>query len=649
MEMVEYDSSAHSKSSPLFPVTINGWTLEQDIEMAQHSSAESNYILVQSWMPLTFLQMRELQEMDLTLHRYVSKNTYLYHRRGTNLDTIRHLFYVSYADIYRQEYKISGSLGEVARSPTGSRSRIPHEIEIVFHDDVKPEDVRKDIAKMAHLRADTLRFGRHKLRQMIQEQYLTAVASIDAVQVIEEVYKPELRSHIARVILRADAEWNPGDHRRHIFEGDGEVIAVADTGFDSGHISNIHHAFLDRDTDRTRVLSIYPLSNIPLVNDFDGHGTHVCGLAIGSGHAEIEGNSVIEIKGTAPKAKLVVQCLGSGLDGIPEDLGDLFEVPYHNNGARVHSNSWGYPCRGVQFPYNQQAIEIDDFVYGNPDMVICFAAGNDNDKPHTKHLPAQIGGEAAAKNCITVGATENTVQDANRHYKHSSCGPTVEGRIKPDVVAPGIRVLSANSAHKGHPKDPSEDPKWTYMTGTSMATPLVAGCVAVLREALRVRMNMPRPAASLIKALMVNGAVPLERDQSGFGLVDLANSLAVACRTGDSGFEVGTIERQGERHDILIEKFPIDKGPASLKVTLVWSDPPGSLLQNDLDLVVMASDGTERCGNDEDATNEFDRSNNVEQVEWEGIPAPPAKIIISGFRLIRSPQPFACAWRFLKR
>jgi hypothetical protein len=513
---------------------------------------------------------------------------------------------------------------------------------------VNPEKLRKDIAEMAHLRADKLNFGQHKLRQMIQEQYLANLASIDEVQAIEKVHKLESQSHIARVILRADAGDNPVAQPNHAYDGEGEVVTVADTGFDTGHIRNIHHAFLDRIANRvtTRVLSIYPLSKIPLVNDFDGHGTHVCALAIGSG-TTTEGR---RIRGTAPGAKLVVQCLGPYFDGVPENLVDLFEAPYHNNGARVHVNSWGTIWRGNQHRYGaaRRAEEIDKFVSEKKDPVICFAAGNNND-PNNNLTQAQIGAEAAAKNCITVGATHNNKDYPNEVANFSSRGPTVEGRIKPDVVAPGISVLSANSAYNVRPS--YHDPNWTYLTGTSMATPLVAGCAAVLRQAVKDKWAMQEPSAALIKALLVNGAVSLprySRDASGFVRVDLANSLANACKTGDSGFDEENIHSGDEEpHEIPI-MIPKHDGRGVLKVTLVWSDPPGNQLIHDLDLAVEASDNTEYHGN-RGASNDpgdFDRCNNVEQVEWAGIPAGKATIFIKVYRLVFPPQPFACAWSF---
>ena len=84
-------------------------------------------------------------------------------------------------------------------------------------------------------------------------------------------------------------------------------------------------------------------------------------------------------------------------------------------------------------------------------------------------------------------------------------------------------------------------------------------------------------------------------------------------------------------------------GP-TFKVTLVWSDPPGAALQNDLDLIVRASDGSERHGNMGTGKG-FDRANNVEQVVWENMPPGDAEIIVHAVRITRFAQPYAYAWR----
>src|SRR5262249_26202520 len=133
---------------------------------------------------------------------------------------------------------------------------------------------------------------------------------------------------------------------------------------------------------------------------------------------------------------------------------------------------------------------------------------------------------------------------------------------------------------------------------------LVAGCVAILREAL-VKNGVANPSAALLKALLINGAVelagqyspseagPSPNNNSGFGRVNLANSVIIPGVDRDRGFREGGPLRQDDEDTITV---PTTVG-TSLKVTLVWSDPPGAALQNDLDLIVRAVNGQERHGN----------------------------------------------------
>jgi len=83
---------------------------------------------------------------------------------------------------------------------------------------------------------------------------------------------------------------------------------------------------------------------------------------------------------------------------------------------------------------------------------------------------------------------------------------------------------------------------------------------------------------------------------------------------------------------------------ATFKITIVWTDPAGPDLQNDLDLIVKAADGSERHGN-MGTSSGFDRVNNVEQVFWPNMPAGDAKIVIRATRITRFPQPYAYVWR----
>ena len=255
----------------------------------------------------------------------------------------------------------------------------------------------------------------------------------------------------------------------------------------------------------------------------------------------------------------------SVLGGYPTDLGRLFSQAY-DAGARIHTNSWGTPPSAkdnfAQRPYDASAESIDRFVWDHQDMTVLFAAGNDGQDSDLDGSVNErsLGAEASAKNCITVGASENlrptlTSGKDKKGYTYglfwpkkfaanplrddhqannpeglaafSSRGPTVEGRLKPDLVAPGTAILSARSRSKRFlsgvdAAGVSGDERYQFLSGTSMATPLVAGCCAVVREALLANgyrdvvaavgtsAATVNPTGSLVKALLINGAVPIK-------------------------------------------------------------------------------------------------------------------------------------------
>jgi serine protease AprX len=559
-------------------------------------------------------------------------------------------------------------------------------VDIEFHGDIGPnsERVTKAIAAAAHVDAGSLEVDDKKIRLEVEERYLDDIARVDAVRDVYQVHPTRLFNNIARGILKSDYI----DLNGNEYQGEGQIVAVADTGFDKGSKVNMHPAFSP-----DRVKHIYALGRTGKASDEDGHGTHVCGSVLGNGYSDKYG---VKIQGAAPKATLVMQSIMSNprtgaLGGIPTNLAKLFGPPYNEHGARIHTNSWGSSSDrpGQQLDYDSGARAIDDFIWSNPDMVICFAAGNDGvdfSVPDGVIDPRQIGAEASAKNCITVGASENYRPDIKGVYddlngpgkkmfpKHpisddlmandpdglaafSSRGLTKENRLKPDVVTPGTSILSTKSSVA--PMESffgvSKDPEWMFLSGTSMATPLVAGCVAVLRESL-VKNGKEKPSAALIKALLINGADGLKgqytpseagmapNPNSGFGRVNVANSIVIPGQTKNAGFGEGGPIRQGEEQSFTIQ-IPIDEEskPKTLKITLVWSDPAHAKLQNDLDLIVFA-DGKERHGNMGEDTG-FDRLNNVEQVVWSGLHAGEVKVVVRAYRITKFPQPYAYAWK----
>jgi subtilisin family serine protease len=184
----------------------------------------------------------------------------------------------------------------------------------------------------------------------------------------------------------------------------------------------------------------------------------------------------------------------------------------------------------------------------------------------------------------------------------SSRGPTQDGRVKPDVVAPGSDVLSLLSSVASKTMPDSEYPNYyRYNLGTSMATPLVAGAAAVLRQALE-RQGIAAPTASLLRAMLAGGARSLSPGQYGEGTTREVPATRPNNVEGHGHADLGrTLFPDDGRMALYRDRlevseiapleieFEVARGGLPLHVVLAWSDPaatPGAglVLVNDLDL-----------------------------------------------------------------
>jgi len=672
-------------------ITINGITVDPQAQGSALAAANlhtadasgSDYILIQTRHPLDKSQKAELTGKGVAILEYVPDDTYLCHFMATNLNEIRSLPYVAWANVYMRGFKVAPALAtlplganvrnllELADRPERTLTNTPKVVDVVFHENVNPESIRNKVASAARMDAADLQMSAHKVRLTIQTKYLPDLSAIDEVRHIEEVSPLKLHNDVARKILHVELP-NPDTQ----FEGLGQFVAVADTGFDKGSTTDTHPAFTGR------VAKLYALGRPNKSNDPDGHGTHVAGSVLGDGHSPILG---INIRGTAPKASLIFQSVldsQGGLGGLPDDLHNLFSPPYTLDQVRIHTNSWGSTLGDGR--YDQNARELDDFVWNKRDMVICFAAGNEGkDATGGGRIDSRsVTPPGTAKNCITVGATENhrpektltygagwpsnfpeepiasdpVATDAEGMVAFSSRGPTKDRRIKPDVVAPGTFILSTRSRDtisKGW--ELSKDPLYMFEGGTSMATPLVAGCMALVREYLAKVQHNLKPSAALVKALLINGAhnitgqyLPSEaggipNNAEGFGRVDMVATIGpftsnvnITLKDEENALDTGEEERM---------TVAVGVTATQLKVTLVWTDRPGETLQNDLDLIVRAANGAEFHGNMPPNSTKFDRVNNVEQVIWTGVPTGNVDVIVRAHRVTQFPQSYALVVR----
>jgi len=670
-------------------ITINGISIDPTapkrvlaaLALDNTTAKDSDYIIVQVKRPLDKTQRKALAKAGANIIESVPGNAYICHFPKADLAKVRALPLVSWADLYPKIVKISPSLREVEARPGGVTAAVAvmdtigkldatrKTVDVVLHRDVNPKRAAKRIAEAAHLPQSRVTILRGKVRLVVKERRLNDLAALDEVRHIEEVLPRKLLNAIARQVLRLPTGATPPGG-----EGEGEIVAVADTGFDAGSRTNVHPAF------KGRVKKLYALGRPGRKDDPDGHGTHVAGSVLGDGLSGPEG----AVRGTAPKAKLVLQSVldnSDGLGGLPDDLNDLFDPPYARDKARIHTNSWG--STGNFGVYDQQAHEVDQFVHQHRDMLICFAAGNEGvDRNANGQIdPNTVTPPGTAKNCLTVGACENNRPTKTLTYGEgwpsdfpanpisadmvannpegmvafSSRGPTNDGRIKPDVVAPGTFILSTRSrATESQGWGLSSDPLYMFDGGTSMATPLVAGCVANVRAFLRTSHGNAKPTTALLKALIINGArdltgqyVPSEtggipNNNEGFGRVDV-QSVVGPYPAGETVtfFDEETALDTGETEQRVLTVAASSTG---LKATLVWTDPPGEGLQSDLDLIVKAG-GLERHGNMPAGSADFDRANNVEQVVWKNVPAGSVTVAVAAHKVTLEPQKFALVVR----
>ena len=375
-------------------------------------------------------------------------------------------------------------------------------------------------------------------------------------------------------------------------DGSGQIVAVADSGLDEDHGDF-----------GTRVVGNFDvIGDGSTADKHSGHGTHVACTVLGDG---TKGGYA----GVAPDAELYFQAMENDNTGNFQSpsLNYLLNTAY-NSGARIHTNSWGSSAASNQGKYTSESEDVDDRannydrVYnGVEGLTILFAAGNDGPNSGT------VGSPSTAKNSVTVGNHQARYNGApDNLMSGSSRGPTDDGRIKPDIIAPGGYVRSCRAQEAQDIAGSSWQSTW-YLeyTGTSMATPNAAGASALIREYLLEIAQRPSPQGALIKALLVLGAEDINardipNNDEGWGRVNLKETLAPSQGRGIWVDDRSVLSNTGQSKSYV---FNVTFANSQLKTVLAWSDARGSRfssnqLVNNLDLEVESPDGTIYLGND---------------------------------------------------
>ena len=292
---------------------------------------------------------------------------------------------------------------------------------------------------------------------------------------------PSLDVSVPRI--GAPTAWEAG------FTGAGVPVAVLDTGIDDTHPD------LRRQIAATK--NFLPGQGM---RDTDGHGTHVASTIAGTGAA-----SGGKHTGVAPGAKLLIGKVCGG-QGCPESAilaGMEWAVA---RGAKVVNLSLGGPDTAADDPL-ELAVARLSAAHGT---LFVVAAGNDG-----TYGAETVSSPASADAALAVGAVDD--QDVVASF--SGRGPRVhDAALKPEITAPGVEIMAARSRYSARGE---RGEKYVSISGTSMATPHVAGSAAILAQ------RHPEWTGAQLKAALVGAAEPGDAGvyEQGAGRVDVARAV----------------------------------------------------------------------------------------------------------------------------
>lgn len=673
-------------------------------------SVSKQYAIVQ-FAEGTRMARETLEHSGATILGYVPNNAYLVRADNSGgIDSLQGLDGVRWAGGYRSDMKLAPSLLNQARDgERGSDDSSDLELSLFHRGLAKrtaqalsaqiPGAIITQVFDEALSSAVRIRVANKMLAQAI-----SIASQIDTVQYIAEQAHPHDLNAATITVLQGNTPANsqdpPGSSNTlsgatplwaQGLIGNGQIIGVLDgaSGMvdqdeawfsyygngDAGKVARVTPTFNVSKPDdgqelapgplhpQNKVIGMWKPSSMTAIG---AHATHVAGILAGDlggkyGTAQYATSSTSEAghdlaDGNAPNSQLLYQSLGMIVDDYPLDK---ILRQAHAGGARVHNNSWGDAFDGS---YGSWSREADIATYQRDDLLVIAAAGNSGDD--SANCPSgqwrgsrcwrSVGSPGSAKNILTVAATKH---GPSLNVDSYSSRGVLDGRFKPDIVAPGTDVISAAHQAQKNVNSSSYRPKSVPMSGTSMASPAITASAALVRQYFtdgfypsgqRNAADQFAPSSAVLKAALLNSTIPA-RDPvnasssintgstdwpisgGGWGRPWLDSNLWFKQTTlgGNDKRRLRLFERDnasglrsGERHEYQITNV---RAGEELRITLTWTDPPATIgaalvLVNNLDLEVEAPDGRIYRGNQllagvskPDATT-ADVLNNVEQV-----------------------------------
>lgn len=369
---------------------------------------------------------------------------------------------------------------------------------------------------------------------------------------------------------------------------------------------------------------------------YANHGVHISGIVSGAGIVNTKG------EGVAPEASFINHLFS----GIWEQTG----VFYDQYNMTITNNSYAAVIRDCDYAgtYNTYSEAIDKLSLQYKDVLHVFAAGNDGFmtcNPYPAGYATVVGAYQAAKNCLVVTSTDKNYVNA----KDGGRGPIKDGRLKPEITAVGVDVMSTTKVDS-----------YLVSGGTSMACPGVSGGLALLSERYKQLNGNMNPPASVLKALILNTATDIGNPGPdyafGFGFMNVTKALNALNKNQYVSGSVGS----GGQQTYTIN---VPTNTAQLKVMLLWFDAPASTasikqLVNDLDIVVttpafathkpLILDAT-AANIMNNAVEGEDRLNNTEQVLINNPPPGVYTVTVKGYNVPFATQDYILTYDFVEQ
>lgn len=577
--------------------------------------------------------LKGLEASGLRILQYYPHYTYLVWGGAVQTNASEALSFTRWQGRFHPAYKFGSGLEQAA-------GRIQNVAITLFNDG----DIKKSLANIEALGGSYLR---HFAAQP-DNAFVTAVFTLDASRLADVARlatvwsieylspRPGFDDENGAQILSGNYAGSPATPSTGFYawltgkgiDGDGITWADVDTGLNGAHPDI---------AGRTPVYISYEGAGAA-DEDPDGHGSHTAGAIYGNprGGTELtDPGGFYWGMGAAPQAGMVIQNALYGSYWPPIGGWEVLSKDSVTNGAIGSNNSWytgasgaqGYSAAARTHDFMVRDANFDTAATAEP-LIMVFSAGNSGE-----YGASTITEPKEAKNLISVGSSDNYPRigsSINGLAYYSSRGPALDGRVLPNVIAPGYQTSSWNGTDAicGSTVPGDGAAYYNYCSGTSMAAPFVSGA-AVLIADWWGKQGRGTPSPAMTKALLINGASDMAggdnvggnipNNNQGWGRVNLRNVIntAAAAVYHDQDY---TFQNTGESKTY---NFQAPNTAAPVKVTLVWTDAPGAVgaspaLVNDLNLTVVSGGNTYRGNVFSDGWSttggSYDTLNNIENV-----------------------------------